>query len=73
MASVCDICGKHPGFGNRVSRLGKGALDRKVRSRTKRRFNPNIQKVRAMMDGSPRRIHACTRCIKAGKVTKVVH
>lgn len=73
MASVCEICGRHPGFGNRVSRLGKGALDRKVRSRTKRRFNPNVQRVRARVDGAPRRIHVCTRCIKAGKIEKVVH
>lgn len=70
MASVCEICGKSPGFGNRVSRLGKGALDRKVRSRTKRRFNPNIQRVRAQVDGAARRVHVCTRCIKAGKVVK---
>lgn len=70
MASVCEICGKRPGTGNHVSRLGKGALDRKVRSRTKRRFNPNIQRVRALVDGSPRRVHVCTRCIKAGKIVK---
>ena len=37
---------------------------------TKRRFNPNLQKVRAIVDGAPRRIYACTRCLKAGKVTK---
>jgi large subunit ribosomal protein L28 len=71
VASVCEICGKGPGFGNSVSRLGKGALDRKVRKRTKRRFNPNVQRVRALIDGTPRRVNACTRCIKAGKVTKV--
>lgn len=37
---------------------------------TRRRFNPNLQKVRALVGGSPRRIYACTRCLKAGKVTK---
>jgi large subunit ribosomal protein L28 len=39
---------------------------------TKRRFNPNLQKVRALVDGSPRRVYACTRCLKAGKITKAV-
>jgi large subunit ribosomal protein L28 len=38
--------------------------------RTKRRWNPNIQKVRALVDGSPRRLSVCTSCIKAGRVTK---
>jgi large subunit ribosomal protein L28 len=36
--------------------------------RTRRRWNPNIQPVRAIVNGSPKRINACTRCIKAGKV-----
>ena len=60
MASVCDICGKGPGFGNRVSHS---------HHRTPRRWNPNIQVVRAKVDGTPRRIRVCTSCIKAGKVT----
>lgn len=70
MASVCEVCGRQPGFGHKVSRLGKGALDRKVRSRSKRRFNPNVQRVRAHVNGGTRRMHVCTRCIKAGKVAK---
>jgi large subunit ribosomal protein L28 len=37
---------------------------------TKRRFNPNLQKVRALIDGTPKRVYVCTRCLKAGKVTK---
>lgn len=37
---------------------------------TRRRFNPNLQKVRAIVGGSPRRIYVCTRCLKAGKVAK---
>jgi large subunit ribosomal protein L28 len=40
--------------------------------RIKRRWNPNIQRIRAVVAGSPRRIHVCTSCIRAGKVTKVV-
>jgi large subunit ribosomal protein L28 len=41
--------------------------------RTKRRWNPNVQRVRALVDGSPKRIDVCTRCLKAGKITKLVH
>lgn len=61
MAAVCEVCGKKPSFGMNVSHSHR---------RTKRRWNPNIQKVRAMVDGSPKRLHVCTSCIRAGKVTK---
>jgi large subunit ribosomal protein L28 len=39
--------------------------------RTKRRWYPNVQRVRALVGGSPRRLHVCTSCIRAGKVTKI--
>lgn len=61
MAAVCDVCDKRPGFGNNVPWSQK---------RTRRRFNPNIQRVRATVDGTPKRLNVCTRCIKAGKVTR---
>jgi large subunit ribosomal protein L28 len=61
VAAVCDICGKGPGFGNRISHSHR---------RTPRRWNPNIQVVRATVDGTPKRLHVCTSCIKAGKVTR---
>ena len=61
MASVCEICGKKPGFGMNVSHSHR---------RTKRRWNPNVQKVRAVVNGAPKRLHVCTSCIRAGKVTK---
>ncbi len=64
MASVCDICGKHPSFGMRVSHSHR---------RTRRRWNPNIQRVRARVGGTTRRVNACTGCIKAGKVLKASH
>jgi large subunit ribosomal protein L28 len=62
MAAVCEVCGKRPSFGMQISHS---------HVRTKRRWNPNIQRVRAMVGGSPRRLHVCTSCIKAGKITKV--
>lgn len=61
MAAVCEICGKGPGFGMNVSHSHR---------RTKRRFDPNIQKVRAFVSGTPRRLYVCTSCIRAGKVVK---
>jgi large subunit ribosomal protein L28 len=61
VASVCDVCGKRPGFGNNVSYSHR---------RTPRRWNPNIQRVRAMVGKTPRRMNVCTSCIKAGKVTR---
>ena len=62
MARVCELCGKKPSTGNNVSHAN---------NKTKRRFNPNLQRVRARVDGSVRRIRVCTRCIRSGKVTKV--
>lgn len=61
VASVCDVCGKGPGFGKNVSFSHR---------RTPRRFNPNIQSVRAMVNGNRKRLNVCTSCIKAGKVTR---
>ena len=61
MAAVCELCGKKPSFGMNVSHSHR---------RTKRRWDPNIQKVRALVDGSPKRLHVCTSCIRSGKVVK---
>jgi large subunit ribosomal protein L28 len=63
MAAVCEVCGKKPGFGMNISHSHR---------RTKRRWNPNIQRVRALVNGSPKRLHVCTSCIRAGKIQKVV-
>jgi large subunit ribosomal protein L28 len=41
--------------------------------RTKRRWNPNIQRVRALVNGSAKRVNVCTGCIKSGKVVKAGH
>ncbi|MGH9383686.1 MAG: 50S ribosomal protein L28 [Vicinamibacterales bacterium] len=61
MAMRCEICGKGPTVGRRVSHAHN------VRPR---RFEPNLQSVRAVVDGANRRIRACTRCIRSGKVVK---
>jgi large subunit ribosomal protein L28 len=63
MAAVCEICGKGPGFGKSVSHSHR---------RTSRRWDPNIQTVRAVTrpGGNKKRINVCTSCIKAGKVSR---
>lgn len=61
MAANCDVCGKGPSFGNSISHSHR---------RTPRRWNPNIQRVRAVVNGTPKRLNACTSCIKAGKVSR---
>jgi large subunit ribosomal protein L28 len=61
MAQRCEICGKGPVFGNRVSH---------AHNVTNRRFNPNLQTVRSVMGGVQKRIKVCTRCLRSGAVTK---
>ncbi|MBI5970384.1 MAG: 50S ribosomal protein L28 [Deltaproteobacteria bacterium] len=61
MSAVCDICGKGPSFGNNVSHAN---------NKTRRRWNPNLQSVRAVKDGRVKKIRACTRCIRSGTVVK---
>ncbi len=61
MAKVCHTCGKKPGFGNSRSHSMVA---------TRRRFNPNLQKVRIEEAGTRRRVYVCTRCLKANKVAK---
>lgn len=61
MARVCDICGKGPTSGNNVSHAN---------NKTRRRWYPNLQPVRILVDGAPKRVRACTQCIRSGKVVK---
>lgn len=61
MSKICEICGKKPLVGNNVSH---------AHNLTKRRFNPNLQKVRAMRNGQVKKIVVCTSCIKSGRVVK---
>jgi len=64
MAKQCDVCGKRPQFGNNVSHAN---------NKTRRRFNPNLQRVRVMSaNGATTRKKVCTRCIKSGRIVKAV-
>ncbi|MFC9438610.1 50S ribosomal protein L28 [Nocardia sp. NPDC057030] len=70
MSAHCDVCGKKPSFGKQVARAGRRAQQRYVKGRTSRRFDPNIQSVRAVKDGAPVRMKVCTSCIKKGRVQR---
>lgn len=61
MAKQCEICGKAPVVGRVHSHANN------VRAR---RFEPNLQRIRAVIDGGTRRIRVCTRCIRSNKVVK---
>ena len=61
MARVCAVCGKGPSFGHHVSNAN---------NRTTRRWYPNLQVVRVLRDGAPKRIRVCANCLKSGKVVK---
>jgi len=62
MARICDLCGKGPQYGNRISH---------AHNVTRRRWNPNLRRVHALVEGTPKTINACTGCIRSGKVTKI--
>ena len=63
MAKRCDICGKGPMVGNNVGH---------AHNTTKRRWLPNLKKIRAKIDGQVKRIRVCTQCIKSGRVVKAI-
>lgn len=61
MARACTICGKQRSVGNNVSHAN---------NKTKRLWRPNLQRVRARLDGAVRHVLVCTRCIRTGRVAK---
>jgi large subunit ribosomal protein L28 len=61
MSQVCSVCGKRPTAGRNVSHSHRV---------TNRVFKPNIQKVKAVVDGRAMKVNVCTKCLKAGKVQR---
>ena len=61
MSKVCEICGKKPMVGYNVSH---------AHNKTKKRWYPNLQKVKTINNGQTARMRVCTSCIKSGKVEK---
>ena len=74
MSKICEVCGKGSHVGSNIVRKGlpkkKGGIGLHTTGISKRRFLPNVQRVRAKVAGATRTISACTSCIKAGKVLK---
>ena len=62
MAKTCEICNKGKQYGNKVSFSNK---------KSPRSWSPNLKRVRAMVDGTPKRINVCTKCIKSNRVERV--
>ena len=63
MARICSMCGKIPQVGNNVSH---------AHNKTKRRWLPNLQSVKAQIHGVKKRVKVCTSCIRAGKIVKAI-
>jgi large subunit ribosomal protein L28 len=61
MSKVCSVCGKAPAAGRNVSHSHRV---------TNRVVRPNIQRVHAVIDGSVKQVNVCTKCMKAGKITR---
>jgi large subunit ribosomal protein L28 len=61
MAKVCEVCGRGPRFGNKISH---------AHNVSKRRWNLNLQEVRVVVKGAAKRKRVCTSCIKSGKIQK---
>jgi large subunit ribosomal protein L28 len=78
MPRACEVCGKSSGKGNAVTHRGKakylGGVGTKVTGITRRRFQPNLQKVRiTTANGTHTTMRVCTQCIRSGAVTKKIH
>ncbi|MFT4744420.1 MAG: large subunit ribosomal protein L28, partial [Nonlabens sp.] len=60
-SSICEYCGKKPWFGKQVSHSHR---------RSSKRWDPNIQRLKAVKDGRSRKVDICTSCLKAGKLVR---
>lgn len=74
MSRVCHFTGRRTSAGRQYTRRGRakylGGVGRKVTGKTKRTFKPNIQKVRAVIDGKPVRVRVSAKAIKMGLIVK---
>lgn len=62
MARRCEVCGRGPGYGNRISH---------AHNVTRRRWHLNLQRVRVRVNGVQKRLKVCTACLRSGRVQKV--
>ena len=62
----CEICNKSVSFGNKLS-----ITRSHISKRTSRTWKPNLRTVKTMVNGQPKKIHVCAKCLRAGKVEKI--
>ena len=76
MSRVCEFCGKKSSSGTMLSRRGRakylGGVGIKTTGVTKRTFAPNLQRMKAVVNGQVKTVRVCTRCIKSGRVQRPV-
>jgi large subunit ribosomal protein L28 len=74
MARACEVCGKSVATGNRIVRHGlakaKGGIGLHTTGITRRKFSPNLQRIKVSVNGGAVRRTVCTACIRSGKVQK---
>ena len=63
LMAKCQFCDKDLAFGIQVSHSHR---------RSNRTWKPNVKRVKAIVDGSPKHVYVCTRCLRSGKVTRAV-
>ncbi|WP_054252171.1 50S ribosomal protein L28 [Neofamilia massiliensis] len=63
MSKKCDVCGKGKMFGNQVSFSHR---------RSRKSWSPNVQSVKAVVNGTTKKINVCTKCLKSGKVDRAI-
>lgn len=61
----CEVCEKSVNFGNKLS-----ITRSHISKRTTRTWKPNLRKVKAIVNGEPKRINVCTKCLRSGKITR---
>jgi len=74
MGLQCDVCGKKPSLGHQIARRGKakylGGVGRKITGISRRRFNPNLQRIQVEVNGTVKRMRVCVQCIRSGRIKR---
>jgi large subunit ribosomal protein L28 len=74
MTLQCGVCGKKPSLGHQIARRGKakylGGVGRKITGISRRRFEPNLQRLQVEIDGTVQRMRVCVQCIRSGRVKR---
>jgi large subunit ribosomal protein L28 len=69
MATICAVCGKGAQYGRNIRHRHSGSWATRA-PRTQKIYKPNLQSVRTTVSGAPTKLKVCTKCLKAGKVTR---